>query len=165
MATANLALDRQTNPVDLLESIANRNDWGCERSAEDELVMVVTGSWADYHISLNWRDDLETLHLASAFDLRIPDTRLNEMYRLIAMVNEQLWIGHFDYWSNEGVIMFRHGLLLNGTLLTPQQCDALLQTALEACEKYYQAFQFCVWAGKPAAEALASTMFETEGQA
>jgi len=40
-----------------------------------------------------------------------------------------------------------------------------LKAALEACERYYQAFQFVVWAGKESKEALASTMFETEGRA
>ena len=32
--------------------------------------------------------------------------------RLLALVNEQLWIGHFDLWRAEGVIMYRNALLL-----------------------------------------------------
>ena len=115
--------------------------------------------------SINWRGDLETLHLACAFDFKVPDYRLSEMYRLIAQINEQLWLGHFDLWTQEGLVMFRHGLLLNGAIATPHQCEALLSAALEACERYYQAFQFVVWAGKESREALVSTMFETEGQA
>ena len=61
--------------------------------------------------------------------------------------------------------MFRHGLMLNGTVATPSQCEALLRAGLEACERYYQAFQFVVWAGKDSRQALISTMFETQGQA
>ncbi len=49
--------------------------------------------------------------------------------------------------------------------MTPGQCEAILQASLEACERYYQAFQFVVWAGKESREALVSTMFQTEGQA
>jgi hypothetical protein len=41
----------------------------------------------------------------------------------------------------------------------------MLRAALESCERYYQAFQFVVWAGKESREALVSTMFQTEGQA
>jgi hypothetical protein len=48
---------------------------------------------------------------------------------------------------------------------TPSQCEALLKAALEASERYYQAFQFVVWAGKDSRHALASAMFETEGRA
>ena len=156
---------RISNPLDLVEQIAARNDWASERSGDDELMLSVAGQWTDYQVSLNWRNDLETLHIASAFDAKIPDMRLPEVYRLIAQINEQLWLGHFDVWTHEGLIMFRQGLMLNGALATPHQCEALLRAAFEACERYYQAFQFVVWAGKDSKEALASTMFETEGQA
>ncbi|HSR80599.1 MAG TPA: YbjN domain-containing protein, partial [Hyphomicrobiaceae bacterium] len=51
-------------------------------------------------------------------------------------------------------IMFRQGLMLNGALATPHQCEALLKAAFEACERYYQAFQFVVWAGKDSRERI-----------
>jgi hypothetical protein len=165
MASLELGYDRVTNPIDLIEQMAGSHDWACDRASADELTLIVAGSWTDYHVSLNWRDDLEALHLACAFDFRVPETRLNEMYKLIAQINEQLWLGHFDLWTQEGLVMFRHALLLNGAIVTPRQCEAMLKAALESCERYYQAFQYVVWAGKPSREALASTMFETEGQA
>jgi hypothetical protein len=165
MATVEPGYNRVTNPIDLVERVANANDWGCDRSGDDELTLIVAGTLTDYHISLNWRDDLETLHLACAFDFKVPEGRLSEIYRLIAQINEQLWIGHFDLWTQEGLIMFRQGLLLNGSVATTSQCEALLKAALDACERYYQAFQFVVWAGKESREALVSTMFETEGRA
>ena len=165
MAIAQMSHSRVSNPIDLLEDIAAKSEWACERTSADELTLTVAGQWADYHVSLNWRDDLETLHIACAFDAKVPDNRLPEVYRLVAQINEQLWLGHFDVWIHEGLIMFRQGLMLNGALATPGQCEALLKAALEACERYYQAFQFVVWAGKESREALASTMFETEGRA
>jgi hypothetical protein len=165
MATAELSPDRINNPIFLVEQIANGNEWACERTTEDELTLTVASQWTDYHVSLNWRDDLETLHIACAFDAKIPENRLTEVYRLVAQINEQLWVGHFDVWLHEGLIMFRQGLMLNGALATPHQCEALLRAALEACERYYQAFQFVMWAGKDSRQALASTMFETEGRA
>ena len=165
MAIAETNPGRLSNPVDLFEEIAGRNDWGCERNGADELTVTVAGQWCDYHVSLNWREDLETLHIACAFDAKVPANRLTEVYRLIAQINEQLWVGHFDVWLQEGLIMFRHGLMLNGALATTHQCEALLKAAFEACERYYQAFQFVVWAGKGSREALTSTMFETEGRA
>ena len=156
MASAELSHSRVNNPIDLVEQIAGSNDWATERTSEDELTLTVAGQWTDYHVSLNWRGDLETLHIACAFDAKMPDNRLNEVYRLVAQINEQLWLGHFDVWIQEGLIMFRQGLMLNGALATTGQCEALLKAALEACERYYQAFQFVVWAGKESREALAS---------
>ena len=165
MSAEHVGYGRVTNPIDLIERLSAAHDWSCDRTNDDELTLVIAGTWTDYHVSLNWRDDLEALHVACAFDFRVPDTRLNEMYRLIAQINEQLWLGHFDLWTGEGLVMFRHALLLNGSVATSAQCEAMLHAALEACERYYQAFQFVVWAGKPSREALVSTMFETEGQA
>jgi hypothetical protein len=165
MTSAEPSFSRYSNPVDMVEHIATIHDWAFERSAEDELSLSVAGGWADYHISLNWRDDLEALHMACAMDLKVPDPRLNEIYRLMASINEQLWIGHFDLWRREGLLLFRHGLMLNGAEPTARQCEALLHTALETCERYFQAFQFVIWAGKSARESLSAVMFETEGQA
>jgi hypothetical protein len=41
----------------------------------------------------------------------------------------------------------------------------MIQAALETCERYYQAFQYVVWAGKRAEDAIATALFETEGHA
>jgi hypothetical protein len=41
----------------------------------------------------------------------------------------------------------------------------MVASALHACERYYPAFQFVVWAGKSAHEAMSAAMFETEGEA
>ena len=110
--------------------------------------------------------DIEALHLACAFDLKVPERRREEVQKLIALVNEQLWIGHFDLWTQDGMVMFRHALVLAGGVeATSQQCQALLSSALEACEGYFPAYQFVVWAGKPARQALDAAMFETSGEA
>jgi hypothetical protein len=62
--------------------------------------------------------------------------------------------------------MYRYALLLAGGVeASRQQCQALLGAALDACERYYQAFQFVVWAGKTAREAISASMFETSGEA
>ena len=154
-----------TNPVDMVEQIATIRDWAFERSTTDELTLSVAGSWCDYHISLNWREDLEALQLACAFDFRATNARLPEVYRLMANINEQLWLGHFDLWRQDGMLLYRNGLLLAGAKTHVGQCEGLLTAALEACERYYQSFQFVLWAGKSADEALAATMLETQGTA
>jgi len=165
MATTQANYDHFTNPVDMVEHIATIHDWTFERSAPDELTLSVEGSWCDYHLSLTWRDDLAALHLACAFDCKVSKVKLNEVYRLIAMINEQLWLGHFDLWKEDGMLLYRHGLILAGANTHVSQCEALLHGALEACERYYQTFQFLLWAGKSPEDALTATMLETQGQA
>jgi hypothetical protein len=154
------------HPVDIIEQVAAMNDWNFERQDTNEISISIRGSWSDYHTSFNWMEDIEALHLTSAFDLKVPEQRRGEVKQLLLLINEQLWIGHFDMWANDGVILFRHShLLTNGAEISPSQCQALLTSAVGSCDLYYQAFQFVVWAGKSAAEALEGVLFETVGEA
>ena len=166
MTFIDIEQERQSHPVDVIEHIAALHDWTFERAGEDEITISVAGGWSDYHVSFSWMEDKEAIHLACAFDLKVPDTRIVEVMRLLTLVNEQMWIGHFDLWSAEGVIMFRQALLLSGGAEpNAHQVERLLLTAIEACDRYFQAFQFVVWAGKDAGEALDGALFETVGEA
>ncbi|MBX6425682.1 MAG: YbjN domain-containing protein [Variibacter sp.] len=166
MSLIDVSDERQINPVDVVEHLAAIKDWSFDRFGDDEIAISISGRWTDYQVSFTWMDEIEALHLACAFDCRVPEHRRAEMLQLIAHVNEQLWIGHFDLWSRDGVIMFRHALVLSGGLEpSGRQCEVLLDAALDACERYYQAFQFVVWAGKSAREAIDAAMFETAGEA
>jgi len=166
MAFIEYAQDPTYNPLDMVEQLANHNDWSFERADKDEVTLVVSGRWADYQISFTWMMDLEALHIACAFDLKAQPNHRTEVVELVAAINEQLWVGHFDFWHKDELVMFRHALVLSGgAAATDIQCESLLATAVEACERYYQAFQFVVWAGKSARTALDATLFETAGKA
>ena len=154
------------NPLEVVERMASTNDWSFERAGEDEITILVTGKWTDYQVSFTWMFDIEALHLACAFDIKVPERCRPEVQQLISMINEQMWVGHFDLWTKEGIVMFRHALVLSGGVeASGKQCEALLGNALDACERYFTAFQFVVWAGKGAREALNAAMFETSGEA
>ena len=166
MSLMELEVERQSNPVDMIEFVAATNDWSFERSGEDEIAMTVEGRWADYHVSFSWMEEFEALHLASAFDLKIPETRINEVLKLLSFVNGQVLMGHFDLWRNEDIVIFRQSLLLaGGAEPTNRQVEVLLSSAVEACEAYYQAFQFVVWSGMDAKSAMDAVLFETVGEA
>jgi len=159
-------IDSGNHPLTVVESIAADNDWPFERSGEDEITIVSKGQWTDYQISFTWMHEIEALHLACAFDMKIPENRRSEVQRLVAAINEQLWLGHFDIWTHTGMIMHRQALVLPGGLTaSPRQCESMLAGTVNACERYYPAFQFVVWAGKSTQEAMAAAMFDTEGEA
>ena len=158
--------ETRINPLDVVERVASGNDWSFERAGDDEITILVSGRWADYQLSYTWMNQIEALHLACAFDLKVPERRRAEVQALISLINEQLWVGHFDLWPGEGLVMFRHALVLAGGMeASGRQCEALMSTALDSCERYFTAFQFVVWAGKSARESLDAAMFETSGEA
>jgi hypothetical protein len=166
MSLIDFSQHHRIHPLDVVERLAGVNDWSFERASEDEITILVSGRWTDYQVSYTWMTDIEALHLACAFDLKVPERRRPEVQQLISLINEQLWVGHFDLWLQDGIVMFRHALVLNGGIVASSpQCEALLGTALDTCERYFPAYQFVVWAGKPAREALDAAMFETSGEA
>jgi hypothetical protein len=159
-------IDSRNSPLAVVEDIAATNDWSFERSGEDEITIVTQGAWTDYQLSFTWMNEIEALHLACAFDMKIPVPRRAEVQKLIAAINEQLWVGHFDIWVQTGTIMYRQALLLpDGIAASSAQCEAMLVGAIAACERYYPALQFVVWAGKSAPDAMSAAMFDTEGEA
>ena len=154
------------NPLEVVERVAATNGWSFERAGEDEITILVAGKWSDYQVSYTWMFDIEALHLACAFELKVPERCRAEVAQLISLINEQMWIGHFDLWMQDGIVMYRHALVLaGGVTASGAQCEALLSTALDASERYFPAYQFVVWAGKSAREALDAAMFETAGEA
>ena len=159
-------LDSRSHPLAVVEDIAADNNWSFERSGEDEITIVSKGEYTDYQLSFTWMGEIDALHLACAFDMRVPELRLAEVQQLVALINEQMWIGHFDIWQHNGVVMFRHALVLaGGVTASDRQCEAVLGSALDSCERYFPAFQYVVWAGKSAREAMDATLFETAGEA
>jgi hypothetical protein len=158
--------DRLEHPLDVVERLASLRDWIFDRAETDEMSVSVIGRWAEYQVAFTWIEEVEALHVACAFDLKVPQRRRDEVLRLVSLVNEQLWLGHFDLWSTDSVVMFRHALPLPGGVVpTHPQCATMLKSSVDACERYYQAFQFVLWAGKSAREALDAVLFETEGEA
>src|SRR5206468_8511977 len=88
-----IAEQQRTNPLDVVERMAATNDWSFERAGEDEITIVVRGKWSDYQVSYTWMFDLEALHLACAFELKVPEHCRAEVGLLISLINEQMWIG------------------------------------------------------------------------
>ena len=158
--------ERTANPVDEIELIAVQNDWSFERADEDEIAISIAGEATDYHVAVSWLGEMEALHVACAFGVKVPVARRNEVIRLLALVNEQLWIGHFDIWQAEGVVMYRNTLLLAGQAeATAEQMEVLIDTAVEICERHRLAFDFVISGGRNAKEALDHALLETVGEA
>jgi hypothetical protein len=104
--------DDDAAPVDMLVSLFEARGWPCEYVGEDEISGEIKGSWASYTLRAVWRREDHVLQLLCLPDIRIPDDKRNSVFELLALVNEQLWVGHFDIWSNGSVLLYRHGLLL-----------------------------------------------------
>ncbi|GLQ06233.1 YbjN domain-containing protein [Sneathiella chinensis] len=155
-----------SNPLDLVETIISANDWSFERQGSNELTVGVEGSWCQYHLWFSWRADIRAIHFSCAYDVKVPDRKYGQVYELLARVNERLFVGHFDTWREEGLILFRHALLLNENCeVTDGQIANLVEIGMSELEKFYPALQFCLWGGHTPEQAIEAAMLETMGEA
>ena len=156
------------HPVDLAQDIAGANDWAYERHSEDELTMFISGQYADMQFRVFWREDYKTLQFACLFDLKVPDQRIGDIYKSIGLVNERMWLGHFEYWAEEGALLFRHASLANDPMtgaIGEDHIAAMIETALGESERFYPVFQFVMWGGQSAEDAIQAAMLDCVGTA
>ena len=73
-------------------------------------------------------------------------------------------MGHFAVWVEEGIPMFRHTVRVNDRVDT-DAIGELMELAMAECERYYPAFQFVIWGGRTAEDAIASSLLDTVGEA
>ena len=154
-------------PIDMLEAYYAAHGWDFERH-EDEIVATVKGSWASYELRAMWREDDSVLQFLAFPDIKVTDDRRPGIYEAIGLVNEQLWIGHFELWSSSGVLLFRHAAMVDGSedgIMTLAAAELLVESAIEECERFYPVFQFVLWGGKSPKDALAAALIDTQGEA
>lgn len=153
-------------PVDMLASLFEARGWAYEFTGEDEISGEVQGSWANYQVRGIWRAEDHVLQLLCLPDIRVPDDKRGAMFEVLALINEQLWLGHFDIWSSGSVLLYRHGLMLGDDgLLSIAQAQTAVEAAVEECDRFYPAFQFILWGDKSPTEALASALVDAAGEA
>ena len=154
------------NPLDLLEQIVGAQEWVYDRSSETELAVTVTSNWCEFHLHFCWSGNPRSLQTICAFDTHVSENRRLSISELLALINAQIWLGHFDILRDEGLLMFRYVMLLpDNAEVSARQCEVLLEVAIRECERFYPAFQFVLWGGRTAPDAFAAAMIETVGEA
>ena len=154
-------------PIDMLEAYYAAHGWEHERH-DDEIVATVKGSWTTYELRALWREDDSVLQFLAFPDIKVTDDRRGGVYEAIGLVNEQLWIGHFELWSSSGVLLYRHAAMIDGEdegTMSLGAAELLVESAIEESERFYPVFQFVLWGGKTPREALAAALIETQGEA
>lgn len=156
-------------PLDMLEHYFGAHGWSFERQGEEEITARVEGSWTTYQLRALWRDDERVLQFIAMPDIKAPENRRAAIHETLSLINEQLWIGHFEMWSNDGTILFRHASMVGGSEdeadLSLAQAETLVEAAIDECERYYPVFQFVLWAGKTPREAMDAALIDTVGEA
>jgi hypothetical protein len=154
-------------PIDMLERYFAAHGWDHERE-DEEVVAKFKGSWTQYELRALWRDEDSVLQFLAFPDIKVTEERRPAIYEAIGLINEQLWIGHFELWSSSGILLYRHAALIGGEdggTLSLESAELIVESAIDECERFYPVFQFVLWGGKTPKEALAAALTETQGEA
>ena len=153
-------------PVEMLGALFEAHGWSCEQVSEDEVTGEVPGSWTTYQVRAIWRAEDKVLQLLCLPKVTVSDDKRKAAYELLALVNEQLWLGHFDVWSQGNVLLYRHGLMLGDDgLLSLDMAQMAIESAISECDRFYPAFQFVLWGDKSPREALDAALVDAAGEA
>jgi len=154
------------NPIDVLEELVGANDWSFSRHSDSELMFEVAGHWSGYQMYFLWQHDMSALFFSCQLELRVPETKRAQVFELLATVNENLWIGHFDLVAEGAAPVYRHTVPLRGAAgASAEQLEDLIDAAVVECECFYPALQLVVWGGRSIADALTVARMDTIGRA
>ena len=156
----------EAGPLDTIEQVAGAAEFDAQRIDETELHVNLAGSWRDVSVWFAWREEAQVLQIGAPLEIKVPAGCRAAVNELLALVNERLWLGHFDHWERDHGLIYRNGAVLpSGQAMDASQAEILLRGALDAFEKFYPAFNYVVWGGKSPREALDMCVLETVGNA
>ena len=154
------------DPLDVVERVLSAENLTFDRTEDGDLAFSLAGDWKDYELWFAWRPEADCLQLCLSIDRRVEKDRRGAAHELVNLINQRVWVGHFEVWTDDGEVVFRHAMALpEGERPTLAQAASMIDAAMEAADRFYPAFDFLISGGKSAEEAMAGCMFETAGHA
>ncbi|MEX1236405.1 MAG: YbjN domain-containing protein [Roseovarius sp.] len=166
MALSEEFLSDDIHPIDMVENLAEHNDWQFDRVGDNQIAMAVEGQWRTYSVTLAWSAHDETLRMVCTFEMDPPGEKLPALFEALNEINDQCWAGAFTYWREQKLMVYRYGLLLSGgQVASPEQIDGIITAAVLGAERYYPAFQLVVWGDRTPRDAMQVAIAEAYGRA
>ena len=181
------------DPMEMVETILVEEAMHFERTPEGDICFSLNGGWRHYDLWFSYHASGECLQLCAGLGFKdlweLKGERLSALYELLALVNQRVWFGHFELFSDvpnfEGRaqddqygfdIVFRYALAVT-SLDRPSmiQTAHMINRVVESVDSFYPAFD--MWAkslkanlplgdesGSPES-IMAACLFETVGEA
>jgi hypothetical protein len=119
------------DPLDVVEHVLSAENLEFDRTEDGDLAFALAGDWKDYELWFAWRPEADCLQLCLSLDLRAPKSRRAASYELLSLINQRVWLGHFEVWTEDGEIVFRHSLPLpTGERPTLAQAASMIDAAV-----------------------------------
>lgn len=156
----------ETHPIDALEIAANSEKWEFLRDKDDEISLIVKGSWREYALTIIWDQRNDSLSILCSFEMAPPKKKLSKLYETLNLVNADNRDGTFVYSANENLMLYRNSLFLNDELIiNSSELKIAIMATISIAEKFYPTFQITCWGDAMPKEAISVAFGEAAGYA
>ena len=129
------------NPLDDIEFLFAQRKQVFERRGNNEVVVEIPGKWDNMLLFFAWEEQINCLHISCLINLEAENVNLPNIFELLALLNEDLWIGYFSYWEETKMPIFKHSLLIDEKDLNlTDKLSQLLNITITECESAYPIF-------------------------
>jgi hypothetical protein len=156
-----------SNPLDMVEELAESKEWKFTRHDDGLIDIFLPGKKAPFNASIEWQDEFSALLLACSLPVEIVGDNFGLAIEALERINQNLWLGHFDFSNQNKFPTFRHTLLLR--MVAPSVAIDLiadvLDIAIAECNRFHTAFLLAQAGDERLHDDLHAAVFETIGEA
>ena len=105
------------DPLEIVERVLTAENLVFDRTEEGEVAVTLAGDWRDYELWFAWRPEADCLQLCLSMDLHVKPEQKAAAYELISIINQRVWLGHYEVWE-DGEIIFRHAMAIENPAAT-----------------------------------------------
>ena len=154
------------NPIDTIETIFATQKYEFDRRNINEVAVEIQGKWNNMLLFFAWEENMRCLHMSCLMDIESKIEDRSKIFELLALINEELWVGHFSYWTEQNMPVFKHSMIITDTENEfAGKISQLVDIAVKECERMYPIFNVVLTKGMNPRQALYPLNFETIGRA
>lgn len=129
------------NPIDDIAFLFAQRRQAFERRNPNEVVAEIQGKWDNMLLFLAWEEQMNCLHISCLLNLESENVNEPNIYELLALLNEDIWVGYFSYWEDAKMPIFKHSIFIDEKDLNlTDKLSQVLNIAVTECERAYPIF-------------------------
>ena len=129
------------NPIDDIECFFHKSKYSTERRNDHEIVVEIAGKWDNMLLFFAWEENMHCLHLSCLLNIEAENVSLPSIFELLALLNEDIWVGYFSYWEELKMPLFKHSVFIDSDEFDlNKKLSQVLGIAITECERAYPIF-------------------------
>lgn len=131
----------------------------------DQIIVNIPYKWSKFCLIFSLNEELGMLQISASCDLTINEEKEDEVFKLLALANDKLLMGHFSYDFDFKTPVYRYCLPLGNEAISEQTLADVKDYMLEEFHRFYLSFFYVAYGNKSANSSLISAMVDCAGVA